>query len=140
MIDIQDFNYVPTAEEISDFVGNQLVNDFFTKMEQECKARCKIEFSKCSWEYGWNVKFKKSRKSLCTVYPRENYFTVLVVVGNKEKEEVENILQGLSPQIQEIYHQTKEGNGQRWLMIDLEDGDEVYRDALRLIKIRLTSK
>ena len=45
-----------------------------------------LEFSKCSWEPGWNVKFKKSGKTLCTVYPRENYFTVIVVIGKKEKE------------------------------------------------------
>ncbi|ENY8421311.1 DUF3788 family protein [Clostridioides difficile] len=32
-------------------------------------------FSSCSWEFGWNIKFKKPRKNLCTVYPKENYFT-----------------------------------------------------------------
>lgn len=36
----------------------------------------------------------------------------------------------------EKYHQTQEGNGQRWLMIDLEDEDELYKDLLRLIQIR----
>ena len=58
------------------------------------KYNCKeqIEFSSCSWEYGWNVKFKKSGKTLCTIYPRENYFTVLVVVGKKEKDAVKGYL------------------------------------------------
>lgn len=27
-------------------------------------------------------------------------------------------------------------NGQRWLMIDLEDEDDLYKDVLRLIRIR----
>ena len=31
-------------------------------------------------------------KNLCTVYPRKSYFTVLFVVGRKEKESVEAIL------------------------------------------------
>ena len=31
---------------------------------------------------------------------------------------------------------TPEGNGQRWLTVDLEDQDGVYRDLLRLIQIR----
>ena len=45
------------------------------------------------------------------IYPNELYFTVLVVVGRKERE-------------------------QKWLTIDLEDKDEIYRYVLRLIQIR----
>ena len=58
---------------------------------------------------------------MCTIYPRENYFTVLVVVGKKEKDTVKAILQEFNPILRDIYCQTKDGNGQRWLMIDLED-------------------
>ena len=102
------------------------------------KYNCKeqIEFSSCSWEYGWNVKFKKSGKTLCTIYPRENYFTVLVVVGKKEKDAVKAILQEFNPILRDIYCQTKDGNGQRWLMIDLEDKANMYSDIFRLIDIR----
>ena len=38
--------------------------------------------------------------------------------------------------LQDIYARNREGNGQRWLMIDLEDKDDRYRDVLRLIEIR----
>ena len=34
----------------------------------------------------------------------------------------------------------KEGNGQRWLMIDLHSNDCVYQDTLKLIRIRRESK
>ncbi len=89
-------------------------------------------------EPGWNVKFKKSGKSLCTIYPRESFFTAMVVIGRKEKESVEELLPACTSRLQEIYKETKEGNGQRWLMIDLEDKDSMYHDVLRLIKIRST--
>ena len=104
------------------------------------KAIRKIEYSKDVWARGWNVKFKKSGKSLCVVYPKDGYFTVLVVVGNKEKEHVENQLPHLSEEIQELYQNTKEGNGQRWLMIDVHSDDCVYGDVLQLIHIRRISK
>ena len=94
-----------------------------------------IEYSACGLEPGWNVKFKKSGKSLCTIYLRESYFTAMVV-GRRESASVEAILPDCSPRLREIYAQTREGGGQRWLMIDLEDRDEVYRDVLRLIEIR----
>lgn len=35
-----------------------------------------------------------------------------------------------------LYRATKECNGQRWLMIDLQDCDALYRDTLRLIALR----
>nr|WP_303790009.1 hypothetical protein [Anaerotruncus colihominis] len=38
--------------------------------------------------------------------------------------------------MQEIYSRTKEGNGQKWLMIDLEDRGDLYDDVFRLIEIR----
>ena len=105
-------------------------------MDEEYQAVRKIEYSKDVWARGWNVKFRKAGKSLCVVYPKNKYFTVLVVVSNKEKERVENMLPYLSGELQELYRNTKEGNGQRWLMIDLYSDDEVCQDVLQLIRIR----
>ena len=73
---------------------------------------------------------------MCTIYPRENYFTVLVVKDKKEKDAVKAILQEFNPILRDIYYQTKDGNGQRWLMIDLEDKENMYSDIFRLIDIR----
>lgn len=140
MIDIKDINYVPSIDEISDSIGLALFDKFCQYMESEYKAIRKIEFSKDVWARGWNLKFRKAGKSLCVVYPKEKYFTVLVVVGNKEREQVENILPHLSKEIQELYHNTKEGNGQRWMMIDLYSDGCVYQDVLRLIRIRRESR
>ena len=65
--------------------------------------------------------------------------TVLVVVGRSEKERVEAVLPECTAQLQEEYRQTREWNGQRWLMIDLGDNGALYRDVLRLIQIRRSS-
>ncbi len=136
MVDIKDKEYCPILEDIGGFINNAVFLQFCTEIRAKYNSKEKIEFSSCSWEYGWNVKFKKSGKSLCTIYPREGYFTVLVVIGEKEREAVETILHECTPQLREIYHQTKSGNGQKWLMIDLEDKDELYTDIFRLIEIR----
>lgn len=136
MIDIKNYNYCPDINEISGYIRNSLFDDFYEEMINRYKVEPKIEFSKCSWESGWNIKFKKSGKTLCTVYPRESYFTVLVVIGVKEQKATEELLIELSPLIQQIYKETKEGMGQRWLMIDLEDKDNTFRDVLKLIEVR----
>jgi hypothetical protein len=140
MIDIKNMNYTPSMEEIAAYIGLPLFQEFCTYMEAEYRAVRKIEFSKDVWARGWNVKFKKAGKSLGVVYPKNQYFTILVVVGKKERERVENLLPQLSGQIQELYQNTKEGNGQRWLMIDVYRNDCVYQDVLKLIHVRRESK
>lgn len=140
MIDIKDMGYSPSIAEIGDSIGLPLFEVFCGYMDEEYQAVRKIEYSKDVWARGWNVKFRKAGKSLCVVYPKNKYFTVLVVVSNKEKERVENMLPYLSGELQELYRNTKEGNGQRWLMIDLYSDDEVYQDVLQLIRIRRESR
>lgn len=136
MFNKEDFRHIPTEYEIKEYINNDLWETFCNYMKKTYNIMPKFEFSKCNWEYGWNVKFKKGSKSLCTVYLRENYFTVLVVIGKKEKDIVENKLSSFSNDIQQIYKETEEGNNQKWLMIDLEDKDKRYEDVKKIIEIR----
>lgn len=140
MINIKDIDYVPNIREISNYIENPIFDEFYQYMNDTYRAICRIEYSKDVWARGWNVKFKKSGKSLCVMYPKKNYVTVLVVVGKKEKTCVESLLYQLCEYIQEIYHNTKEGNGQKWLMINLSSKNNVYQDVLRLIDIRYAIK
>lgn len=136
MIDIQDRTYAPTLEELCGYVRNPAFARFCGQLQERFQAVEKIEYSRCSLEPGWNIKWKRSGRSLCTVYPRESFFTVLVVVGQKQREAAEAFLRNGPPRIREIYEQTREGNGQRWLMIDLEDEGLEYEAVLDLIAIR----
>lgn len=139
MIDIKDRGVCPTLKELGDYIGNPVFTKFCSKLMETFQCKEKIEYSSCSWEKGWNVKFKKSGKTLCTIYPKEGYFTVMIVVGSKEKAAAEAILTECTIELQTIYRETKEGNGQRWLLIDLEEKENLYRDLLRLIQIRRNS-
>lgn len=136
MFNRNDNTSTPTLEEIGLFVNNPLWDDFCTYMHQQYHAKPEFAFSKCSWEYGWNIKFKKGSKSLCIVYPRENFFVLMIVIGKKEKDCFEDALPSFCPEIRQIYEETKEGNGQRWLMIPIEDDDKVYADAKTILGFR----
>ncbi len=139
MIHLQDQNHYPDIEEIGEYVRNPVFMQFCSEIKTAYQCSEKIEYSSCSMERGWNIKFKKAGKALCVIYPRENYFTVMVVIGAKEKASVEKILPECTTELNDLYHRTKEGNGQRWLMIDLEDKGNLYNDVLRLIQIRRNS-
>lgn len=140
MLNIKDITRTPTLDEISSFIANPLFDRFYRYMESEYQVLTKIEYSKDTLARGWNVKLRKAGKGLCVIYPKEGYFTVLLVVGRKEKEAAERLLPELSEEMQNIYHQTKEGNGQRWMMIDVKEDGELYQNILKLIRIRRESK
>lgn len=140
MSHLMDINHVPDIEQISKAVDNPLFDRFYNFVIDEYKALCKIEYSKDVWAPGWNIKLRKAGKSLCVIYPRERSFTVLVVVGKKEKDRVLSLLPNLCEEMQSLYYSTKEGNGQRWLMIDLKSRDRLYEDTLQLIRIRRESR
>lgn len=136
MFEKENLNNIPTEYEMKEYIHNNLWESFCAYMKATYNIVPKFEFSKCNWEYGWNIKFKKGSKSLCTVYPRENYFTMLIVIGKKEKKLFENTFSFFSSDIQKIYKETPEANSQKWLMIDLEDNDQKYEDIKKIIGFR----
>ena len=136
MFSKENFNHIPSEYEMSNYINNELWDKFCEFMKSNYNVNPIFEFSKCSLEFGWNIKFKKGSRTLCTVYPRENYFCVMIVIGKKEKEQFENMFHSFCIEIQEIYGDTREFNNQKWLMIDLEDEDKKYEDVKKILNIR----
>ena len=132
--DKMDRSTVPTMEDISAYVRNPVCEELSEFIIDTYKVKPVFEYSRCSWP-GWNVKFKKSGKSLCTFYPYEGYLGVLVVIGQKEKERFERELPMMGSYMRKLYEETKEGMGQRWLLIELEDPD-MLEDVKHCIHIR----
>jgi len=136
MFNKENFNHIPTEYDMKEYINNYLYDDFCNYIKSKYNIVPRFEFSKCNWEYGWNIKYKKGSKSLCTIYPRENYFTILIVIGKHEKKNFENMLASFCTDIQKIYEEALEGNNQKWLMIDLEDNDKRYDDVKKIIEIK----
>lgn len=131
----------PTYEEIKKFIGEgaPLWIDLLSYIEKAYNAKPKMAYSKCAAQPGWNVKYQKSGKSLCTLYPIEGYFIALVVVGAKEESEVEMMLNTFTPYVQELYRNTKFSCGGHWLMIEVKD-NSVLDDIKRLMAVRVKPK
>lgn len=129
----------PSAEEISEYINNHLWNELTEFVEKVYLVKPLIEYSRCSLAPGWNVKYKKGSRSICTLYPNKNYFTCLVCVGSKEVVEVELLLPTLEQYIQELYKTSGSLNGTRWLMIDVKNS-KILNDIMELIRIRVKNK
>lgn len=125
----------PSLEQVTEYINNPLWTDFNNHIQSTYRIRPCMEHSRCSMQAGWNIKYKKSGKSLCTLYPMEGYFIALVVIGSHELAEAELLMPLCSGYVQTVFNSTKSGNGQKWLMLDVRDGETV-EDIFSLINLR----
>lgn len=126
----------PDLEAVGAYMDCPRWDELRAFIEETYAVNPLVEYSVCSGAPGWNVKYKKSSKSLCTLYPHKGYFTALIVIGRKEAPEAELILTAATPYVQEVYKTAGALNGARWLMIDVTS-DEILKDALDLICTRI---
>lgn len=129
----------PDITAISDYIGNPLWNALCSHLETCYGVLPKVEHSICSGAPGWNVKYKKSGRALCTLYPAEGFFTCLVSVGSREAMEAELLLSGCTEAVRSLYWNTKPFNGGRWLMIPVTS-PEILEDLKQLIALRVQKK
>lgn len=125
----------PSLEQVTEYINNSLWTDFNNRIQSTYRTRPWMEHGRCSMQAGWNIKYKKGGKSLCTLYPMQGYFIVLVVVGSREFTEAEFLMPQCSDYVQTVFKNTKTGNGQKWLMLDVRDR-EIMDDVFRLINLR----
>jgi AraC family transcriptional regulator len=137
--DKTNFSQKPSFAAISDYVNSPLFEQLCQYIEVEYQSKPVLEYSRCSMQYGWNVKYKKSGRTLCTLYPMEGYFIALIVIGNREITETELMLPSFTEYLQRLYLETRTGMGQKWLMIDVTE-EAVLEDVKDCISIRRGKK
>ena len=125
----------PTWEQVTEYIGSPLWAEFNERIQSAYQIKPCMEYSRCSMQAGWNIKYKKGGKSLCTLYPMQGYFIALVVVGSHELMEAEFLMPQCSDYVQTVFKNTKTGNGQKWLMLDVRDRG-IMDDVFRLINLR----
>lgn len=134
-----DKTTTPDLKTIREWVDYPLWDEMLTYMEETYQAEPLIEYSGCGMKPGWNVKFNKSGRGLCTLYPEAGGFIALVVIGQREKPESELLLPTLSAYTQQLYENTREGMGQRWLMFEAGDA-AILNDIKQCISLRLGTR
>lgn len=127
----------PTFDQLSEFINNPLWQEINSYLQDTYKVRPRLSYSKCSAQRGWNVKYQKGGKSLCTLYPMAGYFIALVVIGNKEMPDVEVLAGRSSEYTKTLFHNTPFSAGGKWMMINVTD-KHILRDVKRLINIRVS--
>jgi hypothetical protein len=128
----------PAFEEISSLVDVNLWSEAREALEDEFQVAPRLEYSRCSMQKGWNVKYKKSGRALCTLYPMAGYFLALVVIGQKEEAGMPSMFPKLNGETQALYSRTPVSMGSRWLMLKVGD-ESALADLMLLVRLRAAS-
>jgi len=130
----------PTDKQIQEFVVTSLWDELTSYLQETYKVKPKTEYSGCMMDKGvwkgWNVKYKKGGKSLCTLYPKQGYFLSLITIAEKDVVGADLIISSCTDYIKEMYHNTAFGkNYGKMLGIEVTSED-ILRDMKELMALR----
>ena len=129
----------PSDSQVKKFIGTSFFDDLDNYLTQDCKVKSKLSYSDCAMDNGiwkgWNVKYKKSGKSLCTIYPKQGYFLALLPIGFREMGEAEVVIPTCSPYTRNLFNQSISGHHGKSLAFDVQN-ISIVNDMKKLISIR----
>ena len=133
----QDKAIVPTDRDLADKLGSTYnlwiqIKDFV--FEKYPKAIAEWNYS--GIKYGWNFRIKDKKRAIIYFLPRENYFKVAFVFGQKATDFI--LESDISPEIKNDLEQaTKYAEG-RGIRIDVKE-NLILTDIKKLIEIKLAN-
>ncbi|MBN1776647.1 MAG: DUF3788 domain-containing protein [Clostridiales bacterium] len=84
---------------------------------------------------GWSLRYRRGKKTLCTLFPEYGAFTVLIILGKEEIGRSEKIREELSEAVRRVFDTTEQLHDGRWLWVRVTDGGGV-----RSVKALLAAK
>jgi AraC family transcriptional regulator len=134
-----DKGHEPIDNQIQEFVDTPLWEELAVYLKQTYNVQPKLFYSNCTMDKGlwkgWNVKYKKSGKALCSLYPKQGYFVALIAVGVKEMDEADFLITLCDEYTQNIYRRTKAGASGKSLAVEVTN-EKILSDVKELIALR----
>ncbi|WP_438496143.1 DUF3788 domain-containing protein [Paenibacillus sp. IHBB 3054] len=135
-----DKEVVPTEEQIYSFIGaeaKQAWIELSRFAEQNYDHQPELNFG--GKNYGWNVRYRRSGKTLFTMFPEKEGFTVLLVLGKKEIEAYTGKMEEFGAYFKSVYEAAAQFHDGRWLWIKVHSIDEL-KDIEQMILIKKKPK
>lgn len=86
-------------------------------------------------KYGWAIRYRRLSTTLCYFFPKNGFFSILIILGQKEAEKIELMKENLNENIRNVFENTQQFHDGRWLWIDLRNLDDISS-----FKLMLTAK
>lgn len=137
-MNITDSNFNPKHSDLINGIEEtkrKLLVELCDHIEKTYKAKVQVDFSTCSMARGWNFKYKKSGRAVCTVYPEKDGFVMLITL-NLEKLDYFNVVKdNFTEYIKNLVSTTTIFNKTKWLMINV-DSAQIAEDVKKILSIK----
>lgn len=127
---MMDGTHTPAEQEVTAFIGEP-AKGAWVKLRRFLRENYDIEpemmFDK---KHGWDVRYRKSGKTLITLTPEKGAVRILIVLGREESEKALSMRNEISPKMHELIENTKQLHDGRWLWIRLfhtKDAEDVEK-------------
>ena len=133
-----DKEHQPTPQDIQNTLGAAWpLWDEITRFLAEVYPEIPTELSYGGKKYGWNLWYRKSGKSLLSLYPQEGYVVAQIVLGNAQ------VAQALALELGEavgtLLRETPQFHDGRWLFIPVCTERDAA-DVKRLLQVKRRPK
>jgi len=135
-----DKAHKPTEDEMANFIGEP-AKGVWVEIRRFIEEHYDIipETVFGGAKYGWEVRYRKSGKTLCSLTPEKGGVMVLIVLGKKESEKALSMRNELSPKMFKLIENTKQLRDGRWLWIRLLTANDA-NDVKKLLPIKRKPK
>ena len=132
-----DKEHQPTAKEVLDVLGaKQALWEGLTQFIAD-NYPIPGEWNFGGKNYGWNVWYRKSGKTLVTLYPQQQGFMAQIVLGKDQVEQALNLKLGKN--VGTILKETPQLHDGRWLFIKVKTAKDV-QDIRQLLQVKRRPK
>jgi hypothetical protein len=129
-----DAHHEPGDEEIVAAIGKrELWQDLRNYVDQSYDFAPELVFY--GRKYGWTVRYRKSGRTLVSLFPEQGAFTALVVLGKKDGEKAARVMDELSPSTRDLIGSTEQLHDGKWLWIRVLEPSDV-EDVKRLLRAK----
>jgi methyltransferase (TIGR00027 family) len=133
-----DKEHQPTPQEIQAALGAAWpLWESLTGFLANTYAEIPPELSFGGKKYGWNLWYRKSGKSLLSLFPNEGYFVAQIVLGNAQVEQA--LLLELGENVGTLLRETPQFHDGRWLFIPVRAERDVA-DVQQLLQVKRRSR
>ncbi|WDV44173.1 DUF3788 family protein [Clostridiaceae bacterium M8S5] len=127
----------PTTEDMERFIENEHViklwNQFHDYIDKSYDFTKIIHYG--GKNYGWEIKYKYGTKSIVSIHPERNAFTILFVFGKNEIAKWEEGKQELSEKTNKLIENTKKYHDGKWIWYRVTELDQID-DYIKLLNIK----
>ena len=128
-----DKSHQPTLEELKAAFGPALpLWEELVRFIEETYSM-PPEFTFGGKKYGWNLWYRKSGRSLVSLYPQQGYLIAQVVLGREEVEQAMAL--PLAEKVAKLLRETPQLHDGKWLFIPVSDTADVH-DVEQLLLVK----